>query len=235
MIPVDWSDSFVVLTNCQCWQSGDFDWLHLKPSANHHAHGELGTFKHPWIPCIIFPIWASASVWQQRRNSVVLFWHSFVSLTRGILFTDAQLSLLSLHANNMDLQSALPCATIFHELQTVHETGFFYSLPSLEDDWAQVCFSSYVFSEFVLSYPACMWPLNEGLTLKRKCSDRRTAFILRKSAMFTSFRIPCVFHFRARKLYCTISCVLFSLHRRGSKWIVTSVQSPLLWKAKTQT
>lgn len=37
----------------------------------------------------------------------------------------------------MDLQSALPCATIFHELQTVHDTGFFYSLPSLEDDWAQ--------------------------------------------------------------------------------------------------
>jgi len=73
-----------------------------------------------------------------EQDSVVLFGHSFVSLTRGIRFTDAQLSLLSLHANNMDLQSALPCATIFHELQTVHDTGFFYSLPSLEDDWAQV-------------------------------------------------------------------------------------------------
>ena len=38
----------------------------------------------------------------------------------------------------MDLQSSLPSSTIFHELQTVHDTGFFYSLPSLEDDWAQV-------------------------------------------------------------------------------------------------
>lgn len=38
-------------------------------------------------------IWASASVYD-RSESVVLFWHSFVSLTRSIRFTDAQLSLL---------------------------------------------------------------------------------------------------------------------------------------------
>lgn len=38
----------------------------------------------------------------------------------------------------MDLQSPIPSSTIFLELQTVHDTGYFYSLPSLEDDWAQV-------------------------------------------------------------------------------------------------
>lgn len=49
----------------------------------------------------------------------------------------------------MDLHSALPCASIFHELQTVHDTGFFYSLPSLEDDWAQVCF---LCSSFLINF-----------------------------------------------------------------------------------
>lgn len=42
------------------------------------------------------------------------------------------------HTATMDVQSALPSSTIFHELQTVHDTGYFYSMPSLEDDWAQV-------------------------------------------------------------------------------------------------
>ncbi|XP_032225328.1 Krueppel-like factor 6 [Nematostella vectensis] len=37
----------------------------------------------------------------------------------------------------MDLHSPIPSSTIFVELQTVHDTGYFYSLPSLEDDWAQ--------------------------------------------------------------------------------------------------
>lgn len=44
----------------------------------------------------------------------------------------------------MDLQSSIPSSTIFVELQTVHDTGYFYSLPSLEDDWAQVTFVLYV-------------------------------------------------------------------------------------------
>ncbi len=37
------------------------------------------------------------------------------------------------------MQTALPSVNIFNELQTVHEKGYFYVLPSLEEDWQQVC------------------------------------------------------------------------------------------------
>ena len=38
----------------------------------------------------------------------------------------------------MDLQTSLPSVSIFNELQTVHDKGYFYVLPSLEEDWQQV-------------------------------------------------------------------------------------------------
>lgn len=37
----------------------------------------------------------------------------------------------------MDLQTSLPSVSIFNELQTVHDKGYFYILPSLEEDWQQ--------------------------------------------------------------------------------------------------
>jgi hypothetical protein len=37
------------------------------------------------------------------------------------------------------VHNALPSVNIFNELQTVHEKGYFYVLPSLEEDWQQVC------------------------------------------------------------------------------------------------
>ena len=165
----------------------------------------------------------------------MLFWHSFVSLTRGIDSPTLNFH-FSLYTQTTWISNLLFRAPQFSTSSKLFtKLAFSTRFPRSKTTGLRYVFVLMFFSEFMLSYPTCMWPLNKGLTLKRKWSDRRTAFMLRKSAMFTSFRIPCVFHFRARKLYCTISCVLFSLHRRGSKWIVISVQNPLLWKAKTQT
>ena len=165
----------------------------------------------------------------------MLFWHSFVSLTRGIDSPTLNFH-FSLYTQTTWISNLLFRAPQFSTSSKLFtKLAFSTRFPRSKTTGLRYVFVLMFFSEFMLSYLTCMWPLNKGLTLKRKWSDRRTAFMLRKSAMFTSFRIPCVFHFRARKLYCTISCVLFSLHRRGSKWIVISVQNPLLWKAKTQT
>lgn len=161
------------------------------------------------------------------------FSHPWQSIYRRSIFTPL------LHANNMDLHSALPCATIFHELQTVHDTGFFYSLPSLEDDWAQVCFFVQEFS-----YQFVLWSLKHACGLS---NDGLRRLVARQSThtshLFCFVNQPCLLHFVvlvyfifALEGYCprTISCVLFSLPRRGSKWIVIFVQNRLLWTAKTQ-
>ena len=79
MIPVDWSDSIVVLTNCESKGSGDCDWLHLKPSANHWAHVQRiilysALFKHPWVPALFSRlIWASASVYDSSGATVLCY------------------------------------------------------------------------------------------------------------------------------------------------------------------
>jgi uncharacterized protein YfbU (UPF0304 family) len=40
------------------------------------------------------------------------------------------------HISTMDI---LPSGNIFRELQVVHETGYFISQSSIEDQWQQVC------------------------------------------------------------------------------------------------
>ncbi|KAH9362736.1 hypothetical protein HPB48_001167 [Haemaphysalis longicornis] len=50
----------------------------------------------------------------------------------------------------------LPSGNIFHELQAIHDTGFFPAQPSLEDFWQQVrpfvfeCFSVPLFLQLIV-------------------------------------------------------------------------------------
>lgn len=67
MISIHWSDSIVVLADCECWKINDFDWFYFNSICQSSGTCRkdnfiLGTLKHPWVPRIIFRvIWASAS------------------------------------------------------------------------------------------------------------------------------------------------------------------------------
>lgn len=49
--------------------------------------------------------------------------------------------------------------SIFHELQTVHDTGYFPALPSLEDNWQQTCLEleRYLLREPYTSQEGALW------------------------------------------------------------------------------
>jgi len=45
----------------------------------------------------------------------------------------------------------LPCVSIFNELQLIHDTGYFSSMPSLEENWQQVL-TTIKSSKFAVSF-----------------------------------------------------------------------------------